>query len=112
MAYIDEIKDRNTGTQLKDILNSFNNYFCSYAGSVEETRKQVPMYIRKEGLYITYVDYEHKVHTEYYLSNEVDNINWINDNNWAEGNNNLVGDISISSTGYWIINGQVTDNII
>lgn len=109
MAYIDEIKDRNTGTQLKDILNSFNNYFCSYAGSVEETRKQVPMYIRKEGLYITYVDYEHKVHTEYYLSNEVDNINWINDNNWAEGNNNLVGDISISSTGYWIINGQVTD---
>lgn len=109
MAYIDEIKDRNTGTQLKDILNSFNNYFCSYAGSVEETRKQVPMYIRKEGLYITYVDYEHKVHTEYYLSNEVDNINWINNNNWAEGNNNLVGDISISSTGYWIINGQVTD---
>ena len=109
MTYIDEIKDRNTGTQLKDILNSFNNYFCSYAGSVEETRKQVPMYIRKEGLYITYVDYEHKVHTEYYLSNEVDNINWINNNNWAEGNNNLVGDISISSTGYWIINGQVTD---
>lgn len=54
-TFIDAITDRESGITLTDILSSFNMYFLSYTGSRETTRLEVPMSIRKQGLWITYV---------------------------------------------------------
>lgn len=83
-------------------------YFLSYNGSREQTRLQVPMSIRKTGLWITYVLYDKTVVTEWYAGEAIDDASWKNPNNWRVGSNMLVGDISISSDGYWVVNGVVT----
>ena len=108
-TYLDAIKDRNSGMSLLDIIRSFNMYFLSYVGDRGNTRIQVPKILRKEGLWITYVDYEHNVITEWYNSNKVSDKEWAEDSNWRQGSNMLVGDISISSDGYWVINNEKTE---
>lgn len=83
-------------------------YFLSYNGSSEQTRLQVPMSIRKTGLWITYVLYDKTVVTEWYAGEAIDDDSWKNLSNWRVGSNMLVGDISISSDGYWVVNEEVT----
>jgi hypothetical protein len=105
-SWIEAIKDKNTGQTLVEILQGFNMYFLSYNGNTEETRKQVPMILRKEGLWITYVKYDHTVITEWYNSDKIDDNSWADSSNWREGSNTLVGDVTISSDGYWVIKGE------
>lgn len=107
-TFIDAVKDRESGKSLIDILSSFNMYFLSYNGSREQTRLQVPMFIRKTGLWITYVLYDKTVVTEWYAGEAIDDDSWKNLSNWRDGTNSLVGDISISSDGYWVVNGVIT----
>lgn len=57
------------------------------------------------GLWVTYVTYDETVVTEWYNSNDIDDNTWKSDANWRQGSNMLVGDISISSEGNWVING-------
>lgn len=104
-TFLDAVIDKGSGVTLTDILSSFNMYFLSYNGSRESTRLQVPTSIRKQGLWITYVMYDGATIIEYYDTNLIDDTSWSNGNNWRVGNNVLVGDISISSEGNWIING-------
>ena len=104
-TYLDAIKDRDSGMSLLDIIRGFNMYFLSYTGDKESTRLQIPAILRKEGLWITYVDYEHNVITEWYNSSSITDEDWSKDSNWRQGSNMLVGDITISSDGYWIIDG-------
>lgn len=106
--FIDAVEDRGSGNNLDEILSGFNMYFLSYNGSREQTRLQVPMSIRKMGLWITYVLYDKTVITEWYSEEAIDDDSWKNLSNWRVGSNMLVGDISISSDGYWVINGGVT----
>lgn len=108
-TFIDAIKDKETGVPLNEVLSSFNMYFVAYAGTKEETRKQVPNFLRREGLWLTYVDYDHNIIVEWYNSVDIDDYNWGIDFNWRVGNNYLVGDISITSDGNWVINGEVTE---
>ncbi len=105
------IRDKESGVTLSEILQGFNMYFLSYVGDKGNTRLQVPNILRKEGLWITYVLYDHTVITEWYNSEKIDNDSWKDDSNWRIGSNALVGDISISSDGYWIVNGVVTEAI-
>lgn len=107
-TFTDAVKDKESGKSLIDILSSFNMYFLSYNGSIELTRLQVPMSIRKTGLWITYVLYDKTVVTEWYAGEAIDDDSWKSPNNWRGGSNMLVGDISISSDGYWVVNGVVT----
>lgn len=107
-TFIDAVKDKESGKSLTDILSSFNMYFLSYNGSREQTRLQVPMSIRKTGLWITYVLYDKTVVTEWYAGEAIDDDSWKNLSNWRDGTNSLVGDISISSDGYWVVNGVIT----
>lgn len=107
-TFIDAVKDKESGKSLIDILSSFNMYFLSYNGSREQTRLQVPLSLRKTGLWITYVLYDKTVVTEWYAGEAIDDNSWKNLSNWRVGSNMLVGDISISSDGYWVINGVVT----
>ena len=86
----------------------FNMLFLSYVGSKSLTRAQVPLSFRREGLWVTYVMYDKTVVTEWYAGEAIDDDSWGNGSNWRNGSNALVGDITISSTGYWVINGEVT----
>lgn len=108
-TFIDAIKDRESGASLEEIIQGFNMYFLSYNGSVALTRCKVPKALRKEGLWITYVLYDHTVVTEWYNSDNIDDESWGSDSNWRKASNALVGDISISTDGYWVINGTTTN---
>lgn len=108
-TFIDAIKDKESGVSLQEILQGFNMYFLSYNGSVALTRCKVPKALRKEGLWITYVLYDHTVVTEWYNSDNIDDESWGSDSNWRKASNALVGDISISTDGYWVINGTTTN---
>lgn len=110
-TFLNAIRDKESGVVLTEILQGFNMYFLSYVGDKGNTRLQVPNILRKEGLWITYVLYDHTVVTEWYNSEKIDNDSWKDDSNWRIGSNALVGDISISSDGYWVINGVVTEAI-
>lgn len=107
-TFIDAIKDRETGMTLAEILQGFNMYFLSYNGNKAETRNQIPPLLRKEGLWITYVLYDHTVVSEWYDNSKTDDDSWGSDENWRIASNALVGDISVSSDGYWVINGIKT----
>ena len=107
-TFIDAVEDRESGNNLNEILSGFNMYFLSYNGSRELTRLRVPLSLRKTGLWITYVLYDKTVVTEWYAGEAIDDDSWKNLSNWRVGSNMLVGDISISSDGYWVVNGVIT----
>lgn len=109
-SWTEAIKDKNTGQNLVEILQGFNMYFLSYTGDKESTRCLVPNLLRKKGLWITYVDYDGLVYTEWYAANSIKDDSWENSSNWRDGSNMLVGDISISSNGNWVINGVETNH--
>ena len=108
-TFTDAVIDRENGAKLTDILSMFNMLFLSYVGSKSLTRLEVPMSLRKTGIWITYVLYDKTVVTEWYAGEAIDDTSFSNDANWRDGSNALVGDISISSDGYWVINGEVTN---
>lgn len=108
-TWIDAIKDKESGVSLQEILQGFNMYFLSYNGSRALTRCKVPSVLRKEGLWITYVLYDHTVVTEWYNSDQIDDNSWSMDSNWRVASNFLVGDVSVSADGYWVINGEKTE---
>lgn len=105
--YIQNLKDKDSGANLEDILKSFNMLFLPYLGNKVNTRKQVPMSLRHGGLWITYI-VNSTVVTEWYNSTAVDDYTWGSDAYWREGSNMLVGDISISKQGTWVVNGEDT----
>lgn len=108
-TFIDAISDKESGVTLTDILAMFNMLFLSYNGSRSRTRLQVPSSLRREGLWVTYVLYDKTVVTEWYSAGAIDDTTFGDSANWRDGSNALVGDISISSDGYWVINGEVTN---
>lgn len=108
-SWIEAIKDKNTGKTLAEILQSFNMYFLPYDGNSTSTRCLVPTMLRKKGLWITYVKYDGNVYTEWYAADEIDDKSWGDSSNWRIGNNTLVGDITISANGNWVINGTETE---
>ena len=107
-TFIDAVLDKESGVTLTDILAMFNMLFLSYNGSRSQTRLQVPSSLRREGLWVTYVLYDKTVVTEWYSAEAIDDTTFGDSANWRDGSNALVGDISISSDGYWVINGEVT----
>lgn len=108
-SWIEAIKDKNTGQTLVEILQGFNMYFLPYNGNTSSTRCLVPTMLRKKGLWITYVKYDGNVYTEWYAASEIDDKSWGDSSNWRVGNNTLVGDITISANGNWVINGTETE---
>lgn len=108
-SWIEAIKDKNTGQPLVEILQGFNMYFLPYNGNTSSTRCLVSTMLRKKGLWITYVKYDGNVYTEWYAADELDDKSWGDSSNWRIGNNTLVGDITISANGNWVINGTETE---
>lgn len=82
-TFIDAVEDRESGNSLTEILSGFNMYFLSYIGSRELTRLQVPLFLRKTGLWITYVLYDKTVVTEWYAGEDISDKAWKNSSNWT-----------------------------
>lgn len=88
-TFIDAIKDRDSGKILGDILSSFNMYFLSYIGSREATRLLVPKFLRKPGLWITYVLFDGTVINEYYIGTSIEDDEFKRSENWKDITNSL-----------------------
>lgn len=104
-TFTEAVKEKGSNKHLDEILSGFNSYFVSYNGSRKLTRLSIISSLRRRGLYITYILYNDIIVTEYYNGTSIDDASWGSDDNWLDGTNRLVGDISISSNGTWVING-------
>jgi hypothetical protein len=104
-TFLEAVLDKESGIALDEILASFNMYFLSYLGGKSVTRLQVPQDLRRQGLWITYVLFDKTTVIEWYDSDDYSDAAWGSDANWRKGSNMLVGDISISSEGNWVVNG-------
>lgn len=102
---IQDLFDDTSGQKLIDILRSFNMMFVPYLGNKSQTRNQISPELRRQGLWLTYV-IENTVYTEWYDEVAIDDTNWGSDSNWRQGSNALVGDLSVSPNGTWVINGE------
>ena len=102
---IQDLFDDTSGQKLIDILKSFNMMFVSYLGNKPYTRNQISPELRRQGLWLTYV-IDNTVYTEWYDKVTIDDTNWGSDSNWRQGSNALVGDLSVSPNGTWVINGE------
>lgn len=107
-TFLDAVVNRETGVSLDEILTGFNMYFLTYLGGSGVTRLQIPDELRRQGLFITYVLFDKATVIEWYDSDDISDEAWQSDANWRKGSNMLVGDISISSEGNWIVNGVDT----
>ena len=96
-TFTDAVIDRENGAKLTDILAMFNMLFLSYVGSKSLTRLEVPISLRKTGIWITYVLYDKTVVTEWYAGEAIDDTSFSNDSNWREG---LTSDIWKNYRGY------------
>ena len=102
---IQDLFDDTSGQKLIDILRSFNMMFVPYLGNKPYTRNQISPELRRQGLWLTYV-IDNTVYTEWYDEVAIDDTNWGSDSNWRQGSNALVGDLSVSPNGTWVINGE------
>lgn len=96
-TFLDAVIDKESGESLTNILSGFNMYFLSYVGSSESTRLQVPISLRKTGLWITYVKLDDTIVTEWYAAKDTDDVTWQNSTNWKTG---LVTNVWMNYRGY------------
>ena len=83
IAYIDGIIDKESNEKLSDILVRYNHILVPWQGSVKATRNRVTLLMRRQGLWITYVDDNSEITTEVYKGSAQDIIsNWADDVNW------------------------------
>ena len=83
IAYIDGIIDKESNEKLSDILIRYNHILVPWQGSVKATRDRVTLLMRRQGLWITYVDDNSEITTEVYKGSAQDIIsNWADDVNW------------------------------
>ena len=107
---IQAVYDGKTGASLEAILAQFNAIYVQYQGAPEATRNIIPEVMRRAGLTITYMDMESNTITERASSAvQKDNDHWGLDVNWSRVDElSLSGDISVSASGTWVINGEDT----
>lgn len=89
-SYTEAIRDRETGELLNVILSRTNFLFLPYIKNKESTRLLVPMSMRRNGLWISYVTYEGKLVIEYYLSDNITDNYWKNNSFWFDTTGKIV----------------------
>ena len=109
VTYTHAVYDKN-GASLESMLAQFNNVFLQYQGTAKDTRLLLPKDMRREGIQITYRNMDDEVVTEKCVNDsQSDNDHWGLDANWMRIDElSLQGDISVSKSGTWIINGADT----
>lgn len=112
ITIFDAVFDKTTGQSLTSYLCNFNSIFITFKGTVADTRKSIPINMRRKGIIVNYRDINDTIITEKYLVDDKGDERIVLDNNWGRIDElSLSGDITISSDGYWIINGEKTTHM-
>lgn len=80
------IIDKESGKNLKQLLNQYNHIKLDWKGNTVNTRNSVPLILRRKGLFVTY-DNGASIVTEFYKGEDISvsiNAIWQNDNNWTD----------------------------
>lgn len=84
VTIIDNVIDPITGKTLRDSLEQCNHLYLPFKdNSKAVTRNQVPLELRRKGLWITYNSCAGKIITEYYKSDDFSNREWGKNENWV-----------------------------
>lgn len=81
---IESIYSKLSDTPLDMLVSLFNHIKCEWKGNTADTRRTVPLLLRRSGLFITYNNGT-KYITEFFIGdNVIDENSWIEDSNWAD----------------------------
>lgn len=84
LVSIEDIYSKLSDTPFNILLSLFNHVKCEWKGSVADTRRTVPLFLRRSGLFITYNNGT-KYITEFFIGdNIIGEDSWINDSNWID----------------------------
>lgn len=84
LVAIEDIYARLSDTPLEALVALYNHVKCEWKGSVADTRRTVPLFLRRSGLFITYNNGTKYV-TEFFSAgtDQITTENWIKDSNWT-----------------------------
>lgn len=81
---IEDIYSKLSDTPLEALVSLYNHVKCEWKGSVADTRRTVPLFLRRSGLFITYNNGTKYV-TEFFSAgtNQITTEGWVKDSNWT-----------------------------
>lgn len=84
LVAIEDIYSKLSDTPLEAIISLYNHVKCEWKGSVADTRRTVPLFLRRSGLFITYNNGTKYV-TEFFSAgtDQITTEGWVKDSNWT-----------------------------
>lgn len=84
LVSIEDIYSKLSDTPLEALVSLFNHVKCEWKGSVADTRRTVPLFLRRSGLFITYNNGT-KYITEFFSAgtDQITTECWVKDSNWT-----------------------------
>nr|DAW48988.1 MAG TPA: Pectate lyase [Crassvirales sp.] len=84
LVAIEDIYSKLSDTPLEALVSLYNHVKCEWKGSVADTRRTVPLFLRRSGLFITYNNGTKYV-TEFFSAgtNQITTEGWVKDSNWT-----------------------------
>lgn len=84
LVSIEDIYSKLSDTSLEALVSLFNHVKCEWKGSVSNTRRTVPLFLRRSGLFITYNNGT-KYITEFFSAgtDQITTEGWVKDSNWT-----------------------------
>ncbi len=84
LVAIEDIYSKLSDTPLEALVSLYNHVKCEWKGSVANTRRTVPLFLRRSGLFITYNNGTKYV-TEFFSAgtNQITTEGWVKDSNWT-----------------------------
>lgn len=84
LVTIEDIYSKLSDTPLEALISLYNHVKCEWKGSVADTRRTVPLLLRRSGLFITYNNGT-KYITEFFSAgtDQITTEGWVKDSNWT-----------------------------
>ena len=84
LVAIEDIYSKLSDTPLEALVSLYNHVKCEWKGSVADTRRTVPLFLRRSGLFITYNNGT-KYITEFFSAgaDQITTEGWVKDFNWT-----------------------------
>lgn len=84
LVTIEDIYSKLSDTPLEALVSLYNHVKCEWKGSVADTRRTVPLFLRRSGLFITYNNGT-KYITEFFSAgtDQITTEGWVKDSNWT-----------------------------
>lgn len=81
---IEDIYSKLSDTPLEALISLYNHVKCEWKGSIADTRRTVPLLLRRSGLFITYNNGTKYV-TEFFSAgtDQITTEGWVKDSNWT-----------------------------